>query len=27
VFGGLNWQDGGALKSFFGGQVGLRYTF
>jgi len=27
VFGGLNWQDGGAMKSFFGGQVGLRYTF
>jgi len=27
VFGGLNWQDGGALKSFFGGQVGLRYTW
>jgi outer membrane autotransporter protein len=27
LYGGLNWQDGGALKSFFGGQVGLRYTF
>jgi len=27
VFGGLNWQDGGAMKSFFGGQVGLRYTW
>ena len=27
LYGGLNWQDGGALKSFFGGQVGLRYTW
>jgi outer membrane autotransporter protein len=27
VFGGVNWQDGGALKSFAGGQVGLRYSW
>jgi outer membrane autotransporter protein len=27
LFGGVNWQDGGALKSFFGGQAGLRYTW
>lgn len=27
VYGGLNWQDGGALQSFVGGQLGLRYTF
>jgi pertactin len=27
VFGGLNWQDGGALKSFAGGQIGLRYSW
>jgi len=27
VFGGVNWQDGGALKSFVGGQVGLHYTW
>jgi OOP family OmpA-OmpF porin len=27
VFGGLNWQDGGAVESFFGGQLGVRYTF
>ena len=24
---GLNWQDGGAVNSFFGGQLGVRYTF
>ncbi len=27
VFGGVNWQDGGALKGFVGGQIGLRYTW
>ena len=27
VYGGLNWQDGGALNSFIGGQLGVRYTF
>jgi len=27
VFGGLNWTDGGAIDSFLGGQVGLRYTW
>jgi outer membrane autotransporter protein len=27
VYGGLNWQDGGAVNSFFGGQLGVRYTF
>ena len=27
VFGGVNWQDGGALKSFTGGQVGIRYNW
>jgi hypothetical protein len=27
VTGGLNWTDGGALDSFFGGQVVLRYTW
>ncbi|MDB6163911.1 MAG: hypothetical protein JWL98_1343 [Xanthomonadaceae bacterium] len=27
VFGGLNWQDGGALKSFTGGQLGVRYSW
>ena len=27
VFGGVNWQDGGALKSFAGGQVGLHYNW
>jgi outer membrane autotransporter protein len=26
VTGGLNWTDGGALSSFFGGQLVLRYT-
>ena len=27
IYGGLNWQDGGAINSFFGGQLGVRYTF
>ncbi len=27
IYGGLNWQDGGAVDSFFGGQLGIRYTF
>ena len=27
VYGGLNWQDGGAMHGFLGGQLGLRYTF
>ena len=27
VFGGFNWQDGGALQSFGGGQLGVRYTW
>ncbi len=27
VFGGLNWQDGGALSGVFGGQLGLRYSW
>jgi outer membrane autotransporter protein len=27
IYGGLNWQDGGAVNSFFGGQLGVRYTF
>ncbi|MEO6924538.1 MAG: autotransporter outer membrane beta-barrel domain-containing protein, partial [Bryocella sp.] len=27
LYGGVNWQDGGALKSFFGGQAGLRYSW
>ncbi|MEP6908646.1 MAG: autotransporter outer membrane beta-barrel domain-containing protein, partial [Pseudoxanthomonas sp.] len=27
LFGGLNWQDGGALQSFVGGQIGLRYNW
>jgi outer membrane autotransporter protein len=25
--GGLNWQDGGAIGNFFGGQLELRYSF
>jgi outer membrane autotransporter protein len=25
--GGVNWQDGGAIDSAFGGQLSLRYTF
>ena len=27
IFGSVNWQDGGALRSFSGGQVGLRYSW
>ncbi|MBS0213359.1 MAG: autotransporter outer membrane beta-barrel domain-containing protein [Proteobacteria bacterium] len=27
VFGGVNWQDGGALGGVFGGQLGLRYSW
>jgi hypothetical protein len=27
IYGGLNWADGGSLDSFFGGQLGVRYTF
>jgi hypothetical protein len=27
VFGGVNWLDGGALDSFVGGQLGVRYNF
>ncbi|MBS0194188.1 MAG: autotransporter outer membrane beta-barrel domain-containing protein [Proteobacteria bacterium] len=27
VFGGVNWQNGGALSSVFGGQLGLRYSW
>ena len=27
VNGGLQWQDGGALESFTGGQVSLRYSW
>jgi outer membrane autotransporter protein len=27
IYGGLNWQDGGAVVNFFGGQLGVRYTF
>ena len=27
IFGGLNWQDGGAINNAFGGQLGIRYTF
>ena len=27
IFGGLNWQDGGAINNSFGGQLGIRYTF
>jgi outer membrane autotransporter protein len=27
VTGGLNWSDGGALESFFGGQLVLRTTW
>jgi outer membrane autotransporter protein len=26
-YGGANWLDGGAMKSFLGGQVGLRYSW
>jgi outer membrane autotransporter protein len=27
VFGGVSWQDGGALDSVVGGQVGVRYSW
>jgi hypothetical protein len=27
MFGGLSWQDGGALQDFFGGQLGAKYTW
>ena len=27
IYGGLNLQDGGAINSFFGGHLGVRYTF
>ena len=27
VFGGFNWQDGGAVQSFGGGQLGVRYSW
>jgi outer membrane autotransporter protein len=27
VFGGVDWQDGGAVDSFFGGHLGVRYSF
>jgi outer membrane autotransporter protein len=27
IYGGLNWQDGGALQSFGGGQLGVRYNW
>jgi OOP family OmpA-OmpF porin len=27
VFGGLNYQDGGAVNGVFGGQIGVRYAF
>jgi outer membrane autotransporter protein len=27
LHGGVNWQDGGALKSFVGGQLGVRYSW
>jgi hypothetical protein len=27
MFGGLSWQDGGALQNFFGGQLGAKYTW
>ena len=27
VYGGLNWTDGGAIDSVWGGQVGVRYTW
>jgi hypothetical protein len=26
-YGGLTWQDGGAMESFIGGHLGVRYTF
>jgi hypothetical protein len=27
IWGGLNWQDGGAIKNSLGGQLGVRYSF
>lgn len=27
MFGGISWQNGGALENFFGGQLGARYTW
>jgi len=27
LFGSVNWQDGGALESFVGGQLGVRYAW
>jgi outer membrane autotransporter protein len=27
LYGGLTWQDGGAIDSSFGGHLGVRYTF
>jgi outer membrane autotransporter protein len=27
IYGGLTWQDGGAIDSMFGGHLGIRYTF
>jgi len=27
IYGGLNWQHGGAVENFFGGQLGVRYSF
>jgi len=27
IQGGLNWQDGGAVENFFGGQLSVRYDF
>lgn len=27
VYGGVTWQDGGALEDFMGGHLGVRYTF
>ena len=27
IFGGVNWQQGGAYRSTMGGQIGVRYTF
>jgi outer membrane autotransporter protein len=27
IFGSANWQDGGALEGFSGGQLGLRYNW
>ena len=26
-FAGVNWQDGGALQNFLGGQIGIRYSW